>query len=81
MNDDKPNEKNAEAATLRVVACPRCRKSARYDLANPFRPFCSARCKNEDIVSWAQESYRIPDRPLEGEDGDGQMPAADEEDE
>ncbi len=49
-----------EAKPTRVVRCPKCRKSTRYDPANPFRPFCSALCKNEDIIAWAEGSYGIP---------------------
>jgi endogenous inhibitor of DNA gyrase (YacG/DUF329 family) len=45
----------------------------RYDITNAFRPFCSERCKNEDIVSWAEGTYRIPGKPahvpLEGDEG------------
>ncbi len=52
----------------RVVACPKCRKSARYDATNEYRPFCSARCKNEDIVAWAQEEYRVPLKPSDDEE-------------
>lgn len=44
----------------RLVRCPKCRKSTRYDPKNEFRPFCSARCKNEDIVAWAYGGYAIP---------------------
>ena len=51
MNDPKPT---------RVIPCPRCRKSTWFDASNAFRPFCSALCKNEDIISWAEEGYRIP---------------------
>ncbi len=46
-----------------VVACPRCRKSARYDATNPSRPFCSPVCKDEDIIAWAQEDYKVPGKP------------------
>ena len=28
---------------------------------NPFRPFCSERCKNMDLGAWASESFRVPD--------------------
>ena len=40
--------------------------------ANPWRPFCSERCKLVDLGAWADESYRVPvaenkDDP-EGED-------------
>ncbi len=44
----------------RLVRCPRCRKSVRYDAANPCRPFCSPRCKDEDIIAWAQGDFKVP---------------------
>ena len=28
--------------------------------ANPWRPFCSERCKLVDLGAWADESYRVP---------------------
>jgi uncharacterized protein len=28
---------------------------------NRFRPFCSERCKTNDLAQWATESYRIPE--------------------
>jgi uncharacterized protein len=31
-----------------------------WDTANPFRPFCSERCKMIDLGAWATESYRVP---------------------
>ena len=31
-----------------------------WDTANPYRPFCSERCKMIDLGAWATESYRIP---------------------
>ncbi len=47
------------------VACPTCKKLAIYDTNNPFRPFCSQRCKMIDLGDWANENYRIPDsKPL-----------------
>jgi endogenous inhibitor of DNA gyrase (YacG/DUF329 family) len=27
---------------------------------NPWRPFCSERCKSIDLGGWASEAYRIP---------------------
>ncbi|GAB3049605.1 DNA gyrase inhibitor YacG [Acinetobacter apis] len=27
---------------------------------NPFRPFCSDRCKLIDLGAWANEEYRLP---------------------
>ena len=44
-----------------IVNCPQCGKSAVWDNSNPFRPFCSERCKLIDLGQWATESYRIPD--------------------
>ena len=46
---------------VKQVACPTCKKLAAYDTNNPFRPFCSQRCKMIDLGDWANESYRIPD--------------------
>ena len=43
------------------VACPTCKKLVTYDINNPFRPFCSQRCKMIDLGDWANENYRIPD--------------------
>lgn len=31
-----------------------------WDRTNPYRPFCSERCKMIDLGAWATESYRIP---------------------
>lgn len=28
--------------------------------ANPWRPFCSERCKMIDLGRWANEEYRVP---------------------
>jgi uncharacterized protein len=44
----------------RIVRCPTCRHSAPLTESNPFRPFCSARCKEADIAKWASEEFRIP---------------------
>lgn len=63
------NEKTSPP--VRLVRCPSCRKSVRYDQVNPYRPFCSIRCKNEDIVGWAEESYRIAGKPTDEGDGSG----------
>ncbi|XAH22559.1 DNA gyrase inhibitor YacG [Xylophilus sp. GW821-FHT01B05] len=44
----------------RVVACPQCRGDSVYSPRNPFRPFCSARCKGVDFGAWASEEFRMP---------------------
>ncbi len=45
----------------RKVACPGCGATIEYSTANPFRPFCSERCKLMDLGDWASEKFRIPD--------------------
>ncbi|MEN6629762.1 MAG: DNA gyrase inhibitor YacG [Sulfuricella sp.] len=48
-----------------------CGNLAPFSPANPFRPFCSERCKLIDLGQWATESYRIPLSEEETEkDGD-----------
>lgn len=44
------------------VACPTCQKLAQYSVKNPYRPFCSERCKMIDLGEWANEGYKIPDK-------------------
>ncbi|MBM4251232.1 MAG: DNA gyrase inhibitor YacG [Deltaproteobacteria bacterium] len=46
--------------SLKTVKCPRCGCLTTYTSTNQSRPFCSERCKNDDIVNWATESYGIP---------------------
>ena len=52
----------------RLVPCPQCRKPARYSADNPWRPFCSERCRAIDLGAWASESYRVAGKPPEGDD-------------
>ncbi len=42
-----------------IVNCPQCGKNVVWEADSPFRPFCSERCKSNDLSQWAQESYRI----------------------
>ena len=39
--------------------CPNCGKPINWQ-DNPFRPFCSERCKLIDFGKWADEEYRVP---------------------
>jgi len=44
---------------LVVPKCPTCGKPVeRQD--NPWRPFCSERCKLIDFGRWTDEEYRVP---------------------
>lgn len=47
---------------MRKIRCPYCQQETVYSLENPFRPFCSERCKILDLGEWADESYRVPDK-------------------
>ncbi len=40
------------------MRCPVCKKPAIWR-GNPFRPFCSERCKLVDLDNWLSERYRI----------------------
>jgi len=47
-------------SAARLVACPACRQPTPYSQANPWRPFCSERCRNHDLGDWANERFRLP---------------------
>lgn len=47
----------------REVKCPQCGRLTLYTPENPFRPFCSERCRLIDLGAWADESYKIPTAP------------------
>jgi len=55
----------------RIVTCPTCGGDSVYAPDNPFRPFCSERCKNVDFGAWATESYRLAARPSASDDAKG----------
>ena len=49
-----------------MVPCPQCGTPTPFDATiNPFRPFCSKRCKFIDLGAWSSESYRLT--PTENE--------------
>lgn len=49
--------------------CPTCQAVVVWRAENPFRPFCSERCRLIDLGAWADESRGLPVDPehLEGE--------------
>jgi hypothetical protein len=49
------------APKRRIVKCPQCGGESVYAPSNPYRPFCSERCKNIDLGAWANEEFRVPD--------------------
>lgn len=56
------------------VKCPTCREVTPWE-GNPFRPFCSERCKLIDLGKWLEERYRIP-----VEEDESDMPRDEDED-
>lgn len=63
MASDSPAAPSLKA---RTVPCPTCSGDSLYAAANPYRPFCSARCKGIDLGAWASENFRVPaDAPPE----------------
>ncbi|MBF0464107.1 MAG: DNA gyrase inhibitor YacG [Nitrospirae bacterium] len=51
------------------VKCPMCSKDVEWN-GNPFRPFCSERCKLTDLGKWAADEYRIAGSPLNDDNAD-----------
>jgi len=50
------------------IICPICkRKTTREE--NPWKPFCSERCKLIDLGKWVSEEYRIAGEKAEKEQG------------
>lgn len=56
-----PAKPVASAARSR---CPICRRPAEGDHA----PFCSARCRDRDLLNWLGEAYAVPGRPVDPDD-------------
>lgn len=61
-----------------IVKCPRCGKEAEIK-DNPFRPFCSERCKLVDLDNWLSGNYRIPTSEKPEDDGRAFTPQKDPE--
>lgn len=65
VNDDRPPPRPLE------VACPTCGHPSVYGAANPWRPFCSERCRRIDLGAWASERWRIESPIAPEDDGAG----------
>lgn len=51
------------------VKCPTCHTETVWE-GNPYRPFCSERCKLIDLGKWAGGEFRIEgEEPAEATDG------------
>jgi uncharacterized protein len=60
----------------RIVRCPGCGGESVYAVSNPFRPFCSERCRLADLGAWASEGYRVAAAPPVDDGEDDDDPAA-----
>lgn len=40
------------------MRCPNCKQETQHE-GNPYRPFCSERCKLIDLDNWLEGRYRI----------------------
>ncbi|MGE3177992.1 MAG: DNA gyrase inhibitor YacG [Pseudomonadales bacterium] len=47
--------------------CVFCR---RHPVVATWRPFCSERCKLQDLARWADGNYRVPGDPVQGPDAE-----------
>jgi endogenous inhibitor of DNA gyrase (YacG/DUF329 family) len=61
---------SSEPIPVRTVACPTCKGPSRYASDNPYRPFCSLRCRDVDLGAWASEGFRLPAGPDGNADDD-----------
>ena len=61
------------------MKCPICGKPVQWQ-DNPFRPFCSERCKLVDLGRWVTEEYSVPGSPLPKEHDDVPTPSNSHED-
>ena len=48
-----------------IIFCPICKNKTTWE-ENPWRPFCSERCKLTDLGKWVLEEYKIEDEQEEG---------------
>jgi len=50
------------------AACPICGRAAEPR----FRPFCSARCRDQDLLNWLDGRYAVPAIEADNDEEDGQ---------
>lgn len=58
--------------------CPGCGATIDWE-HNPFRPFCSKRCRLLDLGNWAAGHYRIPGERVPDDELPGEEATHDEE--
>ena len=53
-----------------LVESPLCVCCRQNPVEPAWRPFCSKRCKIQDLARWADGSYRAPAEPVQDQDAD-----------
>lgn len=56
-------------ASVKTVRCPGCGGPSVFAPQNPYRPFCSERCKQMDLGAWASESFVLPEKEGQSDPG------------
>jgi endogenous inhibitor of DNA gyrase (YacG/DUF329 family) len=56
----------------RMGEAPLCVLCRQHPVDPRWRPFCSERCRNEDLARWADGRYRIASEPVPDTDPDQQ---------
>ncbi len=49
------------------IICPLCKKQTTWE-ENPWRPFCSEKCKLIDLGKWVSEEYKIEGEEAKSEE-------------
>lgn len=52
------------------MRCPICHRPVAAE--EPQYPFCSQRCRTQDLANWATGAYRIPVRPTDESGNDSE---------
>ena len=55
---------------VRMGNAPLCVLCRRQPPDERWRPFCSERCRNDDLARWADGAYRVAGDPVPGSDAD-----------
>ena len=55
----------------KIVKCPHCKKDVIWNSESEFRPFCSERCRLQDLGAWFTEEHAIKG-PSQDESGENQ---------
>ena len=61
------------------ILCPICKQPTTWE-ENPWRPFCSERCKMIDLGKWVLEDYKIPGEKAEEESEEEEKKKAENKD-